>query len=380
MNVIKSLLLLLTLSLASCNNSGKEGALDREAPEGPQRKTIAVTRAQFENEKMALGQLAERPFAETVQARGMIDVPPQSKANISAFTGGYVKNTSLLVGDKVKKGQRLITLENPEFIRMQQDYLESVEQLSYLKAEYERQKIMVGEKVTSEKRFLKSESDYRSNLARSNSLKKSLEMLNIDPASVREGHIVSQVPIFSPINGNVTRVLVNTGSYVSPADKIMELMNTDHIHLELKVFEKDLLHLKKGQEIVFTVPEASKKDFKGEVHLVGTTIDQNTRIAMVHGHIDEENTSNFTVGMFVEAQIITDKSEYMALPENAVVELEGKNYVLLLDKEDGQDYEFNPVEVTIKRTYQGFTTFENNDDLTPDAHFLTKGGFALLQE
>ncbi len=378
MKYIKSLLLLLALVLTAYHNSEKESPL-LTSPEG-RDDIVHLTKAQFENAKMEIGQLTEKPFAETVQTSGMIDVPPQSRAVISAFAGGYIKNTPLLVGNKVSKGQRLVTLENPEFITMQQNYLETAEQLSYLKSEYERQKIMFDEKITSQKSYLKAESEYRSNLARYNSLKKNLEMLNINPASVKAGNIVSAVNIYSPIDGNVTQVFVNTGTYVSPADKIMEIMNTDHIHLELKVFEKDLLQLKKEQEILFTVPEASKEVFKGEVHLVGTSIDPNTRIAMVHGHIDEKDEQNFTAGMFVEAQIVTGTSNQWALPENAVVEMEGKNYVLLIKNESAEEFEILPVEVKIGSTYNGFTAIGKSEEFKPETKFLTKGAFVLLKE
>lgn len=378
MNYIKSLMLLSALVLAACNNSEKESPL-LTSPEG-RDDIVHLSKAQFENAKMEVGQLTEKPFAETVQTSGMIDVPPQSRAVISAFAGGYIKNTPLLVGNKVSKGQRLVTLENPEFITMQQNYLETSEQLSYLKSEYERQRIMFDEKITSQKSFLKAESEYKSNLARYNSLKKNLEMLNINPVSVQAGNIVSAVNIYSPIDGNVTQVYVNTGTYVSPADKIMEIMNTDHIHLELKVFEKDLLQLKKGQEILFSVPEASNEIFKGEVHLVGTSIDPNTRIALIHGHIDEKDEQNFTAGMFVEAQIVTGTSDQWALPENAVVEMEGKNYVLLIENENAEEFEILPVEVKIGATYNGFTAIGKSEKFKPETKFLTKGAFVLLQE
>src|SRR5690606_31113752 len=217
MNYIKSLMLLSALVLAACNNSEKESPL-LTSPEG-RDDIVHLSKSQFENAKMEVGQLTEKPFAETVQTSGMIDVPPQSRAVISAFAGGYIKSTPLLVGNKVSKGQRLVTLENPEFISMQQNYLEIAEQLSYLHSEHERQKTMFDEKITSQNSFLKAESEYESNLARYNSLKKNLEMLNINPASVQAGNIVSAVNIYSPIDGNVTQVFVNTGTYVSPADK-----------------------------------------------------------------------------------------------------------------------------------------------------------------
>ena len=160
----------------------------------------------------------------------------------------------------------------------------------------------------------------------------------------------------------------------------MEIMNTDHIHLELKVFEKDLLQLKKDQEILFTVPEASKEVFKGEVHLVGTSIDPNTRITLVHGHIDEKDEHNFTAGMFVEAQIVTGTSNQWALPENAVLKREGKNYVLLIENENAEEFEILPVEVKIGANYNGFTAIEKTEEFKADSKFLTKGAFVLLQE
>ena len=236
---------------------------------------------------------------------------------------------------------------------------------------------MLEENITSQKSFLKAESEYKTAVGRSNSLKKSLQMLNINPASVLEGNIVSQVNIYSPIDGNVTKVYVITGSYVSPADQIMEIMNTDHIHLELKIFEKDLMQLKKAQVISFKVPEASQGVFKGDVHLVGTTIDAKSRIAMIHGHIDENDEANFTAGMFVEANIVTGTSAHLALPEDAVVELEGKNYVLLVESEDANGYELRPIEVKVDDNYNGFTRFKT--DLPLDGKYLTKGGFVLLQ-
>lgn len=280
MNYIKSILLLSAFVLMGCDNDKKtenQSSISTYSSE-EESELIHLSKAQFNNSKMEIGNLEEKEFAQTVHTNGEIDVPPHSKAVISAFSGGYIKNTPLLVGDEVKKGEPLVTIENPEFIGMQQNYMETSEQLSFLKSEYERQKTMFEENITSQKSFLKAESEYKTAVARTNGLKKNLQMLNINPSSVLEGNIVSQVSIYSPINGYVTQVLVNTGTYVSPADKIMEIVNTDHIHLELKIFEKDLLRIKKGQEILFKVPEASQEVFIGDVHLVGTTIDTKSQV------------------------------------------------------------------------------------------------------
>lgn len=378
MKYIQTIFVLSVFVLLGCNNDKQTASENENANlEEEHSDMIHLPKTQFKHAKMEMGSLEEKEFAKTISTTGLIDVPPQSKAVISAFSGGYIKETPLLIGDEVKKGERLVTIENPEFISMQQNYMETAEQLNFLKSEYDRQKTMFEENITSQKKFLKAESEYKTAVARTNGLKKNLQMLNINPEAVLQGNIVSQVNIYSPINGYVTHVFVNTGTYVSPADQIMEIINTDHVHLELKVFEKDLLHIKKGQEILFKIPEASQDYFEGEVHLVGTTIEAKNRMALVHGHIEEDSETNFSTGMFIEADIVTGTSTDLALPEDAVIELEGEYFVLLLEGEDENEYELHPIEVKVKARYRGFVSFETQ--LPSDGKFLTEGGFSLLQ-
>lgn len=376
MNIIKYIFLIGTLVFFSCKNKDNNDA-SLSSLEEVQEDFIFVSKAQFTTTKMELGSTKETDFENATQASGIINVPPNNQATISAFYGGYIKSNSLLIGNKVKKGEHLIRLENPEYINMQQNYLETAEQLKYLKSEYDRQKTMLEENITSQKNFLKAESDYKTAVAKTNSLKKSLEMLHIQPQAVLDGHIVSEIAIYSPIDGYITQVFVNTGAYVSPSDKIMEIIQTDAMHLELKVFEKDLMPLKKGQKIRFKVPEASKEIFDSELQLVGANIDPKTRMATLYGQIFKEDLERFSVGMFIEADITTDISKRFALPEDAVIELEGKYYVLLLEEQNDKGYTFHPIEVMIEANYNGFISF--NTDLDPEATFLTKGGFALLQ-
>ncbi len=341
---------------------------------------ILITKEQFEGNDMKLESISEQPFPIIVQTTGMIDVPPQNRAVISAYAGGYIKNTSLLIGDKVHKGQPLVTIENPDFVAMQQEYLEVAQQLSFLKSEYERQKTLVAEKITSQKNYLKAESEYKRALAMYNGLQKKLTMLNIDPASVKNGKIISTVTLFSPINGSVTKVHVNKGVYVSPADEILEIVNTDHIHLELSVFEKDVMKIKKGQAIVFRIPEASMVTYQADVHLVGTSVDIQNRTVKVHGHLPEGFKHNFATGMFIEAQIIVDKMVAKALPEEAIIDIDDKSYVLMLDPNNNTDYVFIKKEVTTDGTFNEYTKLTNWDQSKETDRFLVKGGFNLINE
>ncbi len=376
-NIKNTITILIAFLMLSCGKSEvvKESSDIQEV--SINTDIITISKAQFENEKMELVNIQKKSFPTYIKTTGMIDVPPNSKAVISAFTGGYIKNSPLLIGDKVRKGQKLVTIENLDFVQLQQEYLEVSEQLTYLKTEYDRQKELFAEKISSKKSFLKAESDFKKMNAMYHGLRKKLQMLNINPASVEKGNLTSVSTIYSPINGSITEVNVSTGTYVSPADKIMEIVNTDHIHLELKVFEKDVLKIKKEQKVIFRLPESTDETFEGHIHLIGKSIDKN-RTIQVHAHIDHDIQHSFIVGMYVEADIVIEENLSKSLPENTIVDVEDKNYVLILKSKGNDYYSFIKNELTTGKSYNGFTEIKDDSFKVVDQFLL--GGFNLLSE
>ncbi|PNQ75020.1 efflux transporter periplasmic adaptor subunit [Hanstruepera neustonica] len=367
---------LIALALWSCGNSEKEEPAIVDNQE--HHDQIILTQAQFEGENMQLGSIAEHDFTETVVVNGMIDVPPHNKSRVTTFMGGYITKTPLLVGDQVKKGQLLVTMENTEYVALQQQFLEVAEQLNYLKNEFTRQKTLFDEQITSEKNYLKAESTYKSSLAQYNGLKKKLQMLNINPNTVLNGNFTSTINIYAPISGSVTSVKVSNGTYVDASDVIMEIVDIDHIHLELSVFEKDIMKIKKGQKITFKIPEASNKTYTADVHLVGTTIDETSRRVQVHGHIDNDD-ENFIVGMFVEAAIHVNDLKSMGLPKEAVIKSGDYYYIFVLNEKTSENYIFSKTEVATGMESEDFIEILNSDKLKSEK-IITKGTSMLSND
>lgn len=361
------------LLLMGCGNKNKEVSATEEQGEP---SGIVVTQDQFDTNNLVVGPMEQRTFPKMVETSGMIDVPPENRASVTPFIGGFVKQTSLLVGDRVKKGQLLVVLENQEFVQMQQEYLEVFNQLDYLKAEFERNQTLFDEKIASQKNFLQAKSNYQTARARYQGLREQLHMLNISPSKVEQGNITSQAAIYAPIAGSITKMNVTKGSHVSPATEILEIVDNQHVHLELTVFEKDILKVKKGQKIQFKIPEASEEAFNAEVHLVGTSIDDAKRTIKVHGHLEHEE-GNFLPGMFVDAMIMTDTTKTWSLPEEAVIESEGNYYVLKLVEQTDGNYTFERVAVKQGGTFDGFTEIISTG-LNETDQFLTKGVFDLI--
>lgn len=358
--------------LASCKSEPEVATAEASITEDE----IILTAEQFQHSKMELGNLIEADFPEIVRANGQVEVPPQNLAKINVFEGGYITRIQFLEGSKVERGELILSLENPLYVELQQEYLELAGQLDYLKSEFERQQIMLEENISSRKSFLKAESEYKTGLARYNAIRQKLQMLNINLQQVEKGNVTSQIDVYAPISGTVDRVNVSKGMFVEPTFNIMEIVNTDHLHLKLNVFEKDLMKIQEGQQLTFNLPQGPSNNYEAEIYLVGKTIDEN-RMASVHAHLPDSLKDKMAVGMFVEAQITTTSKKLPALPQEAIVEVNNAHYVLVLQEKRGGDMIFTREEVKPNATYKGFTSLEDAEALQ-GRKILTNGAFNLL--
>lgn len=367
------LLLALLFLLFSC----KEGKT--VVPVSKNSSSITVTKLQFNAANMEIQTPTQEVFNVTVKASGKIDVPPQNRAKVAAFIGGYVKSTALLIGDKVKKGQALLTLENTIFLDIQKEYLDVVEQITYLKSEFQRQKALYDEQITSQKNYLKAESDFRRAQGMYQSLRNKLLLLNINPNQVEQGKLTTTITIYAPIAGYISVMNANLGMLVSPSDVILEIVNNNDLHVELAVFEKDILKIHEGQGIDFIVPEASKDVFLAKVHLVGKSIEGNDRTINVHGHLDENIKQKLICGMFVEADIIIASKKRMALPIEALITENNTNFVLLLTNLKNGTAIFTKVAVIIGDKTEKFVEITPNNQINATSKILTKGAFEVAK-
>lgn len=231
------------------------------------------------------------------------------------------------------------------------------------------------------KNYLRAKSEYNRNKARYNALRQQLQMLHINPENVEKGQFVSTINIYSPISGQVSDVMISKGTHVSEAQSLMQIIDTDHIHVELSVFEKDLGSLEKGQPILVTLPENSRDTLTAEVHLIGASIDPEKRTVRVHGHFEEDLEKQLAVGMYVDASIITSSRELPSLPSESITDLDGQQYVLQLDSVSSQgDYYLSREKVKTGQNFNNFQEIENAEKFKSGTKFLVTGAYQLLEQ
>lgn len=349
--------------------------------EEPVSSLLSLDKKQMDAGGIRLDSMRVHAFDGEIQTNGYIDVPPGHKAVVYAAMSGYIRDISVLEGDFVRKGEKLLSIENPDFLELQQHYMEAKAQVAFLKSDFERQKGLASEAVTAQKTYLKAEADYRATLARVNGLGEKIKLLGFNLKSVEQGNFSAVAQLVAPIEGYVSAVNVTKGSYLDPQIRALEITNLDDIHLAFELFEKDINRVRINQRITFQLPDSDAKVYRGSVALIGKTISGAKRMIPVHGHVeDRKNTPNLLPGMYVKGTIYTDQMTALALPQDAVVKLDGKHFVLVLDhSKDGISY-FRRVEVKIGENKHGFTEIRNAVDFPAGTQFITTGAFGLVRE
>ncbi len=384
MKIFNKLFLLVTILSISLLSQSCKDKTNEQATAQPHKTAaskqldnmLTVTKQQFKMNDMQLGKVGIDTFYQTITAQGALDVPPSNKAVVSSYMPGKIKNIKLIAGDKVRKGQILAQITNPDYIKLQQDFLKAKEDLQFAKNEYERQKQLAAEKVVSQKKLQAAERQFLNAKANYNALKEQLLMLHISPVNVQNGRMTATINLYAPINGYVSKLYVTEGSAVNENDKIMEIINNDHMHLELRVFEKNIMKVKKGQSITYTIPGVEDKTYQGYVKLIGREIDPETRSILVHGHLKEPHP-RFIAGMYIEAKIAVGKQPGLSVPANAVIKDGDEHFILKLIKQDDNNYVFKNIPVKTYEEQNGKIRIQSSE-LKDGDPILTKGGFFLL--
>jgi membrane fusion protein, heavy metal efflux system len=373
--------LFILLSQPSC---GSKPAAETTPPNGTEEASAAdevtLNAAQYASAGVQIGKIETRMMSGLLTANGLLDVPPQNLVSISAPFGGYLRQSTLLPGTRVAKGQKIAVLEHPDFVTMQQAYLEDKSSLGYLEAEYQRQLTLSEANVNARKSVEKAKAEFESMKARVNGQRTKLQMLNISISQLDAGTITSTVELFSPIAGYVTQMNVNIGAYAHPSDAIFRIADTEHLHAELSVYESDIAKLAIGQKVRVRLGNETKER-PATIHLIGREVGQD-RTVKIHVHFDQEDPS-LIPGTYLQAEIEAMGHETLALPEAAVLDFEGKHYVFFELPNRGGDHAFRLVEVVAGLTNAGFVEVgpiagQGDAKFDPKGTVVVSGGHGLL--
>jgi cobalt-zinc-cadmium efflux system membrane fusion protein len=356
------------LFLFSCSSADKEV---NTAKETKVKKQLQLSAKQLQTLGVKLGALEQINMGLSVFANGLIDVPPQNKSYIAMPFGGYIKKINVLDGMQVQKGQILMVVEHPEVIQLQQEYLEAQGQMDYLFSDYERQRDLYEKEAGSAKNYQQAKSAYMVTKAKLSGLAMKLEMANVNLNTLRNGQIERTQNIRSPFAGVITKVTANVGAFAEPKDNLLEIIDLKHAHAELTVYEKYLSFLQKEQRVKLQFVDMHTTA-TAKIYLIGREISAE-RTVKVHCHFDKL-PKDITPGSYLKAEIRAEDQQQFTLPEEAVVQQNGKD-VVFIEKAGN----FFTVEIDILMTQDGRVAITSKQlALLKRSSIVVKGAYELL--
>ncbi|PUZ30197.1 membrane fusion protein, cobalt-zinc-cadmium efflux system [Chitinophaga costaii] len=360
---------------ASCHHAGTSSAtsanMDTAKTVVIPDNVVQLTPAQIKNAGILTGEPEQKEMHSVIKVSGVLDVPPQNVVSISIPLGGYLRKMELIPGQRVNKGTVLATLEDQQYIQLQQDYLTAKNRLQFLEADYNRQKGLNETKATSDKVFQQVQSEYNNQKVLIRALAEKLRLIGISPDGLTDSNISRSINLYAPISGFVTKVNVNAGKYASPTDVLFELVNPDKLHLTLTVFENDASRLAVGQKIECFSNSHPDKKYAATIHLITPNIG-NDRTTEVHCHLASYG-NELLPGSYMNATIEQNNAKVTAVPEDAVVKWENKFYVF---QQDGAGtFQLLPVETGTNNS--GYVEIKS---ALPAGKIVIKNAYTILMK
>ena len=321
MRIYKFMIAVLSVVLITACNEKKVEPTLAEIPKDDELITfVELTKEQFDAIDVDFGKIEQKNLSTTIKASGHLEVPPQNKAQVSSYVGAVVKSIAVLEGSKVQKGQTLAILEHPDFIKLQQEYVDAKNSMSFLEKEYQRQKELAANDAGTGKIYQRAESEYNAAKSRITALAGQLRVFSVNMNQLNRGKITSSIVLTAPITGFVGEIKANIGGYAEPNSTLFEIVDNSQIHCDLVVYEKDIFKVKVGQKIHFTLSNVSDnegnfggKTFEGVIFGINKSFEGGSKAISVHAKIKNDDMA-LIPGMYVNALIAIGEKESTVVP------------------------------------------------------------------
>ncbi|WP_166334563.1 efflux RND transporter periplasmic adaptor subunit [Sphingobacterium chungjuense] len=400
-----------TISLNACkfgdkNNEQTAEGDDHDDDDHDEESTFAeITPAQMEAVGIKLGSLETKNLTANITVNGFLRVPNQNKADITALYGGVIKNLRVELGQRVSKGQVVATIENPQFVQLQEEYITTASRITQAEQELTRQQELNEGNAGALRNLQNAKAELTTLRTRRASLRQQILLMGINPDQVNDSNLRNILNVTSPVSGIVSQVYTKVGSYVDVSSPIAEIIDNSQLHLDLQIFEKDLPKIKVGQVVDFTLTNNPSKVYQAKVFNIGSSFQSESRTIAVHSTIQGDKTGLID-GMNITAALSIGDVASTAVPDAAIVEADGKFYIFIQvdakaeephvhvegeehDHEEEDDHadeangdhegalSFERIEVAKDVSYMGYTGITPVKEIPKNTKIVISGGFFI---
>lgn len=309
-------------------------------------------------EKIKLVKVGEAEIREVLRIPGSIQVDEQRIARIGAPVTGRVVDIDAVLGQSVKRGETLATLNSTELAQNQLVYIKALQQIDLHSKAVERARILLESDVISKAELQRRESELSGAQAELSAANDQLQVLGMSPQSIAKLSKSSQMrsisSVTSRITGTVINRQINLGQVVQPADELFVVADLSRVWAVAEVPEREIDLIEKGQEVDIEIPALDTKPIKGKLIYIGDVVNPQTRTVTVRSELNNAKAA-IKPDMLVSMLVQSKPTSKLSVPVQAIVREEDKDHVFVQIAPN----KYRLREVTVGDDYHGMVAIVN---------------------
>jgi len=268
---------------------------------------------------------SERDFPVERSAVGSIDFNEELLTQVFTPYQGRIVGLFAKVGDEVKKGQTLFTIDSPDLVQASSTLISSAAVLDLTTRNLERTKMLYASHAAAQKDLEQTTSDNRTAQGAYRAARDAVRIFGKTDAEmdriVEERHVDPTLVVPSPISGRITARNAAPGLLVQPGNQPAPFVVADisTMWMQANVAESDSPAFTIGQEVKVTVMAHPGHVYEGHISTIGSSVDPITHRVLVRSEIDDPK-HELRSGMFANFVIRTGAPmRSVAVPLDGVV-------------------------------------------------------------
>ncbi|MBI5585284.1 MAG: efflux RND transporter periplasmic adaptor subunit [Deltaproteobacteria bacterium] len=303
--------------LAGCNNQdASRNKKDTAAPLVRDRGSIFIPETSPLRRAIQIKVVAAQSVERTVAVPGVVEADPAKLIKISPPVAGRIITLHKNLGEAVKKGDPLFTLDSTDLAQSFSDATKAQEALNLAKRNLDRQKELNDAGISASKDLHLAESEYRQAVGEAERTKTRLALLGTSLSQVNN-HLYT---LHSPIGGRVIELTGAPGAFWNDLNApIMTVANLSSVWVAASVQEKEMGSVFPGQKAQITFNAYEGESFPGQVRHVGEVFDPDSHTLKVRIALDNPS-GRFRPGMFGNVTLRYPPKNAILIPQKALVQ------------------------------------------------------------
>ncbi|OJW90998.1 efflux RND transporter periplasmic adaptor subunit [Thiobacillus sp. 65-1402] len=347
-------------------NQGTQKSPPEKPGEKATEKLLNLSDAEIHQAGIKIQKLEFQEKADLIVVTATIQANQDRLAHVAPRVPGRIVKVNASLGDRVKPGQALATLDSIELGEARSSYLQAASEAAVVQAGFDRAKRLQTENIIPEKDYLRARAEHEKARAALRAAADKLRMMGVSPEKLSG----SVFPLTAPFSGTVIEKKAVLGELAQPDASLFTVADLSILWIESDLFEKDLGKVKVGAQAAVTVSAYPGEVFKGRLTYISSTMDRETRTVKARVEVPNPD-GRLKPEMFATVAIGTGGSvKALLVPEGAVLLLQGQPTVFVA--ESGW---FEPRAVEVGERVQGYAVLKSG--VVAGESVVVSGAYAL---